>query len=92
MALGQKIDRSRDPLANKLTVFIRRYPNDSLIAWSLGLPVEKVREARAKVRPTRVSGHYVKGSGNMDGLEERQRRKRAAEANDAYLAAVERLR
>jgi hypothetical protein len=92
MPLGAKIDRVGLPRESELRACLRRYKNDSLIAWHLGIPKAEVAAARAKYKPPRALGTYVKESGNMDDLEFRRRQEAAARSNSAFLKAIERCR
>lgn len=75
---------------DELRACLRRYKNDSLIAWHLGIPKSDVSAARRKLRPERGrGGGWI--SGGALGDEEYERRKAdAAISNADYLAAIQR--
>jgi hypothetical protein len=73
-----------------LETCLRRYKNDSLIAWHLGMPKEAVSAARVRFTPQPMkirSSRFSKTDG-VDDREYGQRIKAAAASNDAFLAAL----
>jgi hypothetical protein len=67
MTAGCRVDRVALPVAEtELQACLRRYKNDSLIAWHLGMDIEDVRAARASYKPPRRIGTYAGGRGNSN--------------------------
>ena len=89
MKQGDRIQHADLRAETELEVCLRRYSNDSLIAWHLGIPKEQVTAARAKYKPARMRGGWI--SGGEVGTEEYDRRKAdAVTSNRDFMAAIRR--
>ena len=87
MPAGEPVTRIEMRRESELQRCLRIYPNDSLIAWHLGIPKAEVSAARARLKPQKVRGSWI--SGGEIGVEEYEKRKRHAKAsNKRFMAAV----
>ena len=86
-----KLPLAKLPLETELQTCLRRYKNDSLIAWHLGIPVEQVREARARYKPPKMRGEWISKTNQIDDNEFTKRQQQARRSNVDYLAAVQRM-
>jgi hypothetical protein len=73
-----------------LETCLRRYKNDSLIAYHLCIPVEEVRKARETWKPPTMRGLYLSDTSPFDIREYTNRAKEAEKSNAAYLEALTR--
>lgn len=81
------------PARSEVERLCRYITNDSLIRWHLGCSQEEIDRTRARLAKARTPGFaYLPPShaGCDESSEERLRAKRAAAANERYLAAVRR--